>query len=70
MDNETVKSDVTVAPFLIQAQYAVPMPSIPEMGTVWDPYGAALGLMWNEGTDPQEALDSAVETIKEAIATQ
>ncbi len=70
MDNDTIKSDATVAPFLAQAQFAVPMPSIPEMGTVWDPYGAALGFMWNEGTNPQEALDKAVETIKEAIATQ
>lgn len=70
MDNDLIKNDATVAPFLEQAQYAVPMPSIPEMGVVWDPYGAALGLMWNEGTDPQEALDQAVETIKGAIDTQ
>lgn len=70
MENPTIKDDATVAPFLAQAQYAVPMPSIPEMGVVWDPYAAALSLMWNEGTNPQEALDNAANTIKEAIEAQ
>ena len=70
MENATIKSDEMVAPFLAQAQFAVPMPSIPEMGTVWDPYAAAFALMWNEGKNPQEALDTAANTIKEAIAAQ
>ncbi len=70
MDNAAIKSDATVAPFLAQAQYAVPMPSIPEMGVVWDPYAAAFALMWNEGKDPQAALDTAAATIKEAIESQ
>lgn len=70
MENEAIKNDATVAPFLAQAQFAVPMPSIPEMGTVWDPYAAAFALMWNEGTNPQEALDTAATTIKEAIESQ
>ncbi|OGO79447.1 MAG: ABC transporter substrate-binding protein [Clostridiales bacterium GWB2_37_7] len=70
MNNESIKGDATVAPFLEQAQYAVPMPSIPEMGVVWDPYAAAFALMWNEGKDPQATLDTAVNTIKEAIESQ
>ncbi|HYE08628.1 MAG TPA: maltose ABC transporter substrate-binding protein [Patescibacteria group bacterium] len=70
MENDAIKNEPTVAPFLAQAQYAVPMPSIPEMGTVWDPYAAAFALMWNEGKAPQEALDTAATTIKEAIESQ
>lgn len=70
MDNSAIKDNANVAPFLAQAQYAVPMPSIPEMGAVWDPYGAALALMWNEGKDPQATLDNAANTIKEAIEAQ
>lgn len=70
MENPTIKDDAMVAPFLAQAQYAVPMPSIPEMGTVWDPYAAAFALMWNEGKDPQATLDNAANTIKEAIEAQ
>lgn len=70
MNEDIIKNDEVVAPFLAQAQYAVPMPSIPQMGVVWEPYGAALASMWNDGVDPQEALDNAVQTIKEAIASQ
>ncbi|KGG80381.1 ABC transporter substrate-binding protein [Caloranaerobacter azorensis H53214] len=70
MNEDVIKNNEVVAPFLAQAQYAVPMPSIPQMGVVWEPYGAAFASMWNDGVDPKEALDNAVQTIKEAIASQ
>lgn len=70
MDAEQIKGDEFVAPFLEQAQYAVPMPSIPEMQLVWTPYGAAFSTMWNDGIAPEEALNTAVETIKDAIEAQ
>jgi len=41
MEVEAIKKDSMVAPFLEQAKYAIPMPSIPKMGVVWTPYGAA-----------------------------
>jgi len=70
LDAEAIAGDAKVAPFLAQAQYAVPMPSIPEMGYVWEPYAAAFGSAWNGDVTPEEALTTAVETIKSAIATQ
>lgn len=70
MDEEIIKGNELVAPFLEQAQHAVPMPSIPQMDVVWGPYGTALTVMWNDGVDPQEALDDAVATIEAAIAAQ
>lgn len=70
MDEDSIKNDPMVAPFLVQAGYAVPMPSIPEMGVVWDPYGAAFSSMWNDGVKPEAALKAAAKTVREAIAAQ
>lgn len=70
MDADAIKNDPFVVPFLEQAQYAVPMPSIPEMGTVWTPYGAAFSSMWNDGVSPDEALKNAAKTVRETIAAQ
>ncbi|WIF95086.1 maltose ABC transporter substrate-binding protein [Caminicella sporogenes] len=70
MNEDVIKNDKIVAPFLAQAQYAVPMPSIPQMQVVWEPYGAAFASMWDDGVDVKEALDNAVQTIKEAIESQ
>lgn len=70
MDAPEIKDNEFVAPFLEQAQFAVPMPSIPQMGLVWTPYGAAFASMWNDNVKPEEALKTAAETVREAIATQ
>ncbi|WP_026477534.1 sugar ABC transporter substrate-binding protein [Alkaliphilus transvaalensis] len=70
MSEDIIKNDPLVAPFLEQAQYAVPMPSIPQMGVVWEPYARAFQIMWNNNIPPQDALDEAVNTIKDAIKTQ
>lgn len=70
MDAEQIKGNEFVAPFLDQAQFAVPMPSIPQMGLVWTPYGAAFASMWNDGVKAEEALKTAADTVREAIATQ
>jgi arabinogalactan oligomer/maltooligosaccharide transport system substrate-binding protein len=42
---------------------AVPMPSIPAMGFVWDAWVNAGALVLQGELSPQEALDSAVEQI-------
>jgi arabinogalactan oligomer/maltooligosaccharide transport system substrate-binding protein len=70
MESDAIKSDPMVAPFLVQAGYAVPMPSIPQMGLVWDPYGAAFSSMWNDGVTPEVALKAAAKTVRDAIAAQ
>ena len=70
MDADEIKNDEMVAPFLEQAKYAVPMPSIPEMGVVWTPYGAAFATMWNDDVAPEEALKTAAQTVRDSIAAQ
>lgn len=70
MDEDVIANDEYVVPFLEQAQYATPMPAIPEMGTVWDPYAAALASAWNGEQSPEEAMIQATETINEAIESQ
>jgi len=70
MEVEAIKKDPMVAPFLEQAKYAIPMPSIPEMGVVWVPYGAAFSSMWNDGVTPDVALKNAAKTVRDAIAAQ
>ncbi|NQD68723.1 cyclodextrin-binding protein, partial [Bacillus haikouensis] len=50
-----------------QSQYAVPMPNIPEMGTVWEPMANALQTVVTGKQEPKAALDSAVEQINQNI---
>lgn len=70
LNNPKITSDEISAGFLNQAQYAVPMPNIPQMPSVWEPMAAALVSIWNNGADPQGALDAAVKQIQDAIAIQ
>lgn len=56
-------------PFLQQAEYAVPMPNIPAMSSVWDPMGDAFEFI-SQGEDPQEVLEEAVQQIADKIALQ
>ena len=49
---------------------AVPMPSIPEMGFVWDPWVNAGTLAITGELEPAAALDQAVEQIEAQIAAQ
>ena len=43
-------------------------PVIPEMGTYWGPMDTALKSVFDEGMDPAEALQTAYDTITQAIA--
>lgn len=71
--NKEVAADpkVTSDPFTIaileQFKNSYPMPSIPEMNSVWSPMAAGIGDVLNIGKDPKQALDSAVKQLKEAI---
>jgi arabinogalactan oligomer/maltooligosaccharide transport system substrate-binding protein len=70
LNNPIIKNDEASAAFLAQAEYAVPMPNIPQMPVIWDPMGTALSIIWNEEKDPKEVLDQAVVQIKDAIEGQ
>lgn len=69
-DVDEIKNNEFVAPFLKQAEAAVPMPSISQTQYMWDPYGAALGSMWNDGVEPEQALKTAADTMRSAIAAE
>lgn len=62
-----VTSDPFTIAILEQFNNSYPMPSIPEMGSVWSPLAAGIGDVLNNGKDPKEALDSAVQQLNEAI---
>jgi arabinogalactan oligomer / maltooligosaccharide transport system substrate-binding protein len=66
-EDSAVKDDPVVSGIMAQAQHATPMPNIPQMQYVWGPMASAFNLIWNNGEDPQKALDAAVQQIKDAI---
>jgi len=66
-EDPAIKGDPVVSGILEQAQYAIPMPNIPEMQTVWGPMASAFSLIWNENIDPKQALDDATKQIEDAI---
>lgn len=64
------RSDITINdPYsqgiLAQAQYATPMPTIPEMGKYWSAMGAAFGNIWDGGNvkEKLDAVASAMESM-------
>lgn len=65
-DPAVANDDITKG-FLAQFENSTPMPSIPEMGSVWNPITSAISEIWNEGKDPKTALDNAVAQIKDSI---
>ncbi|MFD3272555.1 extracellular solute-binding protein [Paenibacillus dendritiformis] len=67
MKEPIIKQDANALAFLEQTKYSIPMPSIPEMGNVWVPAGAALAAIWNDKQEPEVVLKKAVEQINTAI---
>ncbi|WP_194411102.1 sugar ABC transporter substrate-binding protein [Microbacterium cremeum] len=62
-----VSSDPIIAGFLASAQNGVPMPSIPEMGSVWDLWNAAQSQIIN-GADPVATWNTMVADVQAAVA--
>lgn len=61
-----VASDPIIAGFLASAQSGVPMPSIPEMGSVWDLWNAAQSQIIN-GADPVSTWNTMVTDVQAAV---
>ena len=57
-------SDADTVGFNAAGIHAVPMPSIPEMGYVWDAWAAAANLAFSGERTPQQALQSAKSQIE------
>ncbi|HHW71587.1 MAG TPA: maltose ABC transporter substrate-binding protein [Clostridiales bacterium] len=65
-----IAEDEYLAGIAEQAENSIPMPLIPEMGSVWDPYKKALTAVWDGVQEPEEALKSAQEEFEAAIQQQ
>lgn len=66
------RTDVTIDDelrngILAQAEFAEPMPNVPEMSQVWEPMGDALQFI-SQGDNVAEVLEEAVQDIKDRIA--
>ncbi|MFP4660786.1 MAG: maltose/maltodextrin ABC transporter substrate-binding protein MalE [Halanaerobiales bacterium] len=66
---EVVSSNPDIAGVLASAADGTPMPSIPEMASVWQAWSDALEVVLTQDQEPADALDNAVEQIKAAIKT-
>lgn len=69
-EKDEIAKNALVAPILEQSKHSIPMPSIPQMGLVWEPLSAALNDSYLGKVSPKEALDKAAKIIKEQIASQ
>ena len=64
---EEVSSDPIIAGFLASAQGGVPMPSIPEMGSVWEFWNAAESQIIS-GADPATTWATMITNLEAALA--
>ena len=63
---EEVSSDPVIAGFAASAKNGVPMPSIPEMGSVWDLWNAAQ-VQVIKGADPKGTWTKMVADLEKTI---
>lgn len=70
LNGEKFTSNELMVEFGKQAQFANPMPNIPEVSTMWDPGANNLKLMVAGELTPKQAADATVEQIKSGIALQ
>lgn len=60
-----IKDDPIISGFFEQFQNSVPMPSISEIKSVWEPLKAAFVSLWNDPSlDVKQTLDQTVKTIQ------
>ncbi|ELR65923.1 Maltose/maltodextrin ABC transporter, substrate binding periplasmic protein MalE [Photobacterium marinum] len=70
MEKLAKTGDAFTKAIIAQGYHADAMPSIPEMGYVWQPATAALADIWNNKADVQASLKKAESVIKQQIAMQ
>ncbi|WP_121640187.1 extracellular solute-binding protein [Virgibacillus sp. Bac330] len=66
MEDPIIADDPIYSAFAEQTQYGEPMPSVPAMQQVWEPFNDGLNFI-SKGEPVKEVLDEAVEIIKEQI---
>lgn len=66
-----IKDDPITSGFFQQFQNSVPMPSIAEINSVWEPLRAAFITIWDDSNlDVKQTLDQTVQTITADIASK
>lgn len=67
-EDPAIKNDPITSGFFQQFQNSIPMPSISEVNSVWDPLKAAFISVWDDAKlDVKQTLDQTVTTIKADI---
>ncbi len=66
MEDPIIADDPIYSAFAEQTQYGEPMPSVPAMQQVWEPFNDGLNFI-SKGEPVKEVLDEAVKTIQEQI---
>lgn len=67
IEDPIIKDDPLVNGFAQQAKSGIPMPSIPEMGAVWEPINNAHDFVAAGKQTPEKALTDAVKLIQEKL---
>ncbi len=62
-----VSDDPIASAFVAQAESATPLPTIPEMGQVWEPAGNMITTVLSGDATPEEAAATAQDAINSAI---
>lgn len=65
---EITADDPDTRAFADAARSGIPMPNIPEMGSVWDQTNSKLQLIAQQEQEPMAAMEDAVEGIEQALA--
>lgn len=66
-ENPAITENEGAKAVALQSQNAIPMPNIPEMGTVWEPMANNLQTIVTGKAEPKKALDAAVKQISQSI---
>lgn len=66
-DYDYIKADAKLSGAAQQIPYTEPMPCIPEMTTLWDPYAKAFTAVWDKTLTPEEALKKAIDEFALAL---
>lgn len=67
LNDPEVQGNPDIAAFGEQAKLAIPMPNIPQMGSVWGAWADTQALIANQQAEPAVALQEAVAKIRQAL---
>lgn len=68
-EDPRIKNDPILSGIVEQFKNSTPMPSIPEMNSMWGPTDAAFASIWNNNEDVKTVMDKAVQSIQDLIKT-